>query len=119
MDKRITKLIIVMTALCFLFAEGSYDILNLPQEARSLALNNTTSAYDSPFMQNNPAAISIRSSGASYSYLYFPADIHLGEIHYIIKKTKGIRAAKISLLNYGTIIYNETEKNKEEKNEFL
>ena len=109
MDRQLIKLIIIAT-FSLLFASGSYEILNFPKDARSLSLNNTTSAYDSPFMQNNPAAISIRSSGASYSYLYFPEDIHLGEIHYIIKKTRGIRAAKISLLNYGTIIDNETKE---------
>ena len=93
-----------------LFASGSYEVLNLPQDARSLALNNTTSAYDGPFMHNNPAAISMRSDGMSYSYLYFPANIHLGEIHHISKKSKGVRVAKISLLNYGKIIDSHSEK---------
>jgi len=110
MDNRITKLIIVITALCFLFAEGSYDILNLPQNARSLALNNTTSAYDDPFMHSNPAAISMRSGGMSYSYLYLPANIHLGKIHHINNNNKRVRAVKFSLLNYGTIVDSETEE---------
>ena len=110
MDKLITKLIIIITILCFLFAEGSYDILNLPQNARSLALNNTTSAYDDPFMHNNPAAISMRSGGMSYSYLYLPANIHLGKIHHINNNNRRIRAIKFSLLNYGTIVNSETEE---------
>ena len=110
MRKRITKLIIAITVLCFLFAEGSYDILNLPQNARSLALNNTTSAYDDPFMHSNPAAISIRSIGMSYSFLYLPANIHLGKIHHINNNNKRVRAVKFSLLNYGTIVDSETEK---------
>jgi len=110
MERRIIQLIIIITAFCFLFAEGSYDILNLPQDARSLALNNTTSAYDDPFMHNNPAAISMRSSGMSYSYLHLPANIHLGKIHLINNKNNRIRAAKFSLLNYGTIIDSETEE---------
>ena len=99
-----------MTALCFLFAEGSYDILNLPQDARSLALNNTTSAYDDPFMHSNPAAISMRYVGMSYSYLYLPANIHLGKIHHINNNNKRVRAVKFSLLNYGTIVDSETEE---------
>ena len=99
-----------MTALCFLFAEGSYDILNLPQNARSLALNNTTSAYDDPFMHSNPAAISMRSDGMGYSYLYLPANIHLGKIHHINNNNKRVRAVKFSLLNYGTIVDSETEE---------
>ena len=110
MDKRIAQLIIVMIVLCFLFAEGSYDILNLPQDARSLALNNTTSAYDDPFMHSNPAAISMRSSGMSYSYLYLPANIHLGKINHINNNNKRVRAVKFSLLNYGTIVDSETEE---------
>ena len=93
-----------------LFASSSYEILNLSQDARSLALNNTTSVYDGQFLCNNPAAISMRSVGMSYSYLYFPANIHLGEIHNIKKKNKGIRSAKILLLNYGTIIDSKTEE---------
>ena len=99
-----------MTALCFLFAKGSYVILNLPQNARSLALNNTTSAYDDPFMHSNPAAISMHSSGMSYSYLYLPANIHLGKIHHINNNNKRVRAVKFSILNYGTIVDSETEE---------
>ena len=71
-----------MTALCFLFAEGSYDILNLPQNARSLALNNTTSANDGSFLQNNPAVLSLRSRGTTYSYFYLPANIHFGGVQH-------------------------------------
>lgn len=94
-------------ANCFLFAVGSYDILNFPQDARSLALNNTTSAYNGSFLQNNPAAISMHSVGISYSYSYLPSNIHLGSIQQINKKGKRIRATKISLLNYGTVIDSE------------
>ena len=110
MDKRITKLIIVMTALCFLFAEGSYDILNLPQNARSLALNNTTSANDGSFLQNNPAVLSLRSRGTTYSYFYLPANIHFGGTQYIRKLKAGIMATKLSFLNYGKIVDSETEE---------
>jgi hypothetical protein len=99
-----------MTAICFLFASGSYDILNLPQDARSLALNNTTSAYNGTFLQNNPAAISADSGTMSYSYSYLPANIHLGSIQNINKINKGVRASKISILNYGTVVNSETKK---------
>ena len=99
-----------MTFLCFLFAEGSYAILNLPQNARSLALNNTTSAYDDPFMHSNPAAISMRSTGRGYSYLYLPANIHLGTMHHINNNNKRVRSAKFSILNYGEIIDSKTEE---------
>ena len=110
MDRRITKLITGLTATSVLIAAGSYDILNLPQDARSLALNNTTSAYDGSFLQNNPSAISMRSIGMSYSYSYFPGNIHLGGIQHFNKKKKGVRVLKISLLNYGTIIDSKTEE---------
>ena len=110
MDKRITKLIIVMTALCFLFAEGSYDILNLPQNARSLALNNTTSANDGSFLQNNPAVLSLRSRGTTYSYFYLPASIHFGGVQHIGKLKAGIMASKLSFLSYGKIVDSETEE---------
>ena len=110
MDKRITKLIIVMIALCFLFAEGSYDILNLPQNARSLALNNTTSANDGSFLQNNPAVLSLRSRGTTYSYFYLPASIHFGGVQHIGKLKAGIMSSKLSFLSYGKIVDSETEE---------
>ena len=97
MDRQPTQLIIIIAISCILFASGSYDVLNLPQDARTLALNNTTSAYDDPFMHNNPAAISMHSGGMSYSYLYLPANIHLGKIHHINNKNKRIIVAKFSL----------------------
>ena len=104
MDRRITKLITGLTATSVLIAAGSYDILNLPQDARSLALNNSTSAYGGPFMHNNPATISMSSGGMSYSYLYLPANIYLGEIHHVSKNNNGVKATKICLLNYGEFI---------------
>ena len=99
-----------MTALCFLFAEGSYDILNLPQNARSLALNNTTSANDGSFLQNNPAVLSLRSRGTTYSYFYLPASIHFGGVQHIGKLKAGIMASKLSFLSYGEIVDSETEE---------
>ena len=99
-----------MTALCFLFAEGSYDILNLPQNARSLALNNTTSANDGSFLQNNPAVLSLRSHGTTYSYFYLPANIHFGGTQYVRKLKAGIMATKLSFLNYGKIVDSKTEE---------
>mgnify|MGYP001454933794 CR=1 FL=1 len=110
MVRQLTQLINLIIAIsCVLFASGSYEVLNLSNNARSLALNNTTSAYDEPFMHNNPSALSLRYSGMTYSYLYLPANIHLGEIHHIGQKGKGVRAVKISVLNYGTIIDSKTE----------
>ena len=110
MSRRITQLITPIICSCLLFAAGSYDVLNLPQDARSLALNNSISAYDTPLMQNNPASMSMHSNVMSYSYLYLPANIHMGELHHISKKSKWVKAANISLLNYGTIIDSETEE---------
>ena len=99
-----------MTALCLLFAEGSYDILNLPQNARSLALNNTTSANDGSFLQNNPAVLSLRSRGTTYSYFYLPASIHFGGVQHIGKLKTGIMASKLSFLSYGKIVDSETKE---------
>ena len=111
MDKQLTQLIsIIITFSYLLFASGSYEVLNLPKDARSLALNNTTSAYGGPLLRNNPASLSMHSTGITYSYLYLPANIHSGEIHRIIKTARGIKASKISLLSYGAIIDSETEE---------
>lgn len=112
MDRQIPQLITIIVSLFtrLIFASGAYEVLLFPQDARSLALHNATSAYDGPFLHNNPAAISMRSSGMTYSFLYLPSGIHSGEIHSISKTGPGIRASKISLLNYGTIIDSETEE---------
>ena len=90
MGKRITKLIITLLVLNSLYGTESYEILHLSQDARSLALNNSTSAYDSFFLQNNPAALSMRSKGYSYSYMYFPANIHFVGTQKIWSKNKCI-----------------------------
>ena len=92
MDRQLIQLTIILLFNSLIIASGSYEVLNLSQDARSLALNNTTSAYDGQFMYNNPAAVSMRSGGMGYSYHYLPAKIHFGEIHHIIQfKSKGIR----------------------------
>ena len=99
MDRRYTKLIISIAAMnCFLFASGSYGILLFPQDARSLSLNNTTSATDSPLLQNNPATLSMRSHGMTYSYFYLPANIHFGGIQKLEKSKLGVIALKFSFL---------------------
>ena len=107
--RRITKLISVILLFSgFLFGTGSYEILLFPHDARSLSLQNSVSAFDSPILQNNPASLSIRSEGMLYSYLYLPANIHSGEIQRLRRSGTGISASKISILNYGTIIDSKT-----------
>ena len=104
-EQRITKL--TSFILIFggsLFGSGSYEILFFPHDARSLSLQNSVSAFDSPILRNNPAALSMHSDGMVYSYLYLPANIHSGEIQRIRRSGKGISASGISILNYGAII---------------
>ena len=109
--RRITKLISTILLFSgFLFGTGSYEILLFPHDARSLSLQNSVSAFDSPMLQNNPAALSMRSEGMIYSYLHLPANIHSGEIQRVLRFGKGIRASRISILNYGAIIDSETEE---------
>ena len=108
--QRITKLIsIIIFFSGLLFAAGSYEILLFPHDARSLSLQNSVSAFDRPLLRNNPAALSMRSEGIVCSYLYLPANIHSGEIQRVRKSGQGIRASRISILNYGAIIDSKTE----------
>ena len=102
MGKRLIKLIISTFALnCLLCASGSYGVLLFPQDARSLSLKNTTSAADGPFLQNNPASLSMLPRGMTYSYFYLPASIHFGGVQHISKSNMGIMAYKFSnLLKY-------------------
>jgi hypothetical protein len=94
----------------FLFGGGSYDILHLSKDARSLSLHNAASAYDRSFLQNNPAALSLATERNSYSSLILPAGIHSGEIQRVRKMGSGIRAGKLSYISYGTIYDSETQK---------
>ena len=111
MDRRKTKLIIsTVTLSCFLSASGSYGVLLFPQDTQSLSLNNTTSATDGPFLQNNPAALSMRSRGMTYSYFYLPANIHFGGVKRINKSNTGIVASKLSFLSYGEMVDSKTEE---------
>ena len=111
MDRRLTKLIINIIALnSILFGSGSYEVLLFPKDTRTLSLNNTTSANDGSFLQNNPAALSLRSHGITYSYFYLPASIHFGGVQHIGKLKAGIMASKLSFLSYGKIVDSETEE---------
>ena len=68
MGQRILQLITCMlAACCFLFGMGAYEILNFPQDTRSLSLHNTASAYDRSLLRNNPAALSLAAEVAIYS----------------------------------------------------
>jgi len=111
MERRITQLIaFILMYSGFLFGGGSYDILHLSKDARSLSLHNAASAYDRSFLQNNPAALSLATERNSYSSLILPAGIHSGEIQRVRKMGSGIRAGKLSYISYGTIYDSGTQK---------
>ena len=111
-ERRITKLIsFILIFGGLLFGAGSYEILLFPHDARSLSLQNSVSAFDNPLLRNNPAALSKRSKGKTYSYFYLPGEIHFTGYQSVHKSNLGIRSTKISIMNYGTFIDSET-KNK-------
>ena len=100
----------ILAAFSFLFGGGSYDILHLSKDARSLSLHNAASAYDRSLLRNNPAALSLSIEKTAYSSLILPAGIHSGEIQQVRKMGSGIRAGKLSYISYGTIYDSETQK---------
>ena len=111
MSRRFTKLIISIILLnCWVFSSGSYEFLLFPKDARSLSLNNTTSAYDGSYLQNNPAVLSMLSRGVAYTYFIFPASIHCGTVQRVNKSKAGIIASKLSFLSYGEIMDSKTER---------
>ncbi|HIM53769.1 MAG TPA: hypothetical protein EYI88_04205 [Candidatus Marinimicrobia bacterium] len=77
--------------------------------ARSLALHNSASAYDGLLLSNNPASLSKRAKGNTYSYFYLPANIHFTGFQNVNHSNSGVRAYKISFMSYGAIIDGETE----------
>jgi len=108
MERRTSQLIYLLFA-GWLFASSSYEILHFPTDARNLALHNSASAYDGILLNNNPASLSKRAEGNTYSYFYIPGKIHFTGYQSISKSNLGIRSTKISILNYGTIIDSKTE----------
>ena len=112
MHRKFTQLIIIYFLMGFLlFASGSYEIFNFPVDARNLALHNSASAYDGILLNNNPASLSKRANGNTYSYFYLPANIHFTGFQNVHNVSSRVRANKISFMSYGTIIDSETKKN--------
>ena len=93
-----------------LFANGSYEIFNMPSDAISLSLNNSASIYENKSLCTNPASLSTKTNSKSYSYILLPASIHY--ISY--KNTKQIKmgtiASKISYINYGILLDSKTNE---------
>lgn len=105
MGKRITKLIsVILLGGGLLFGKESYQMLNLPLDARSLALGNGSSARNSTLLRNNPASLSSDSKGLSYTFIKFPADIHSQQIQVSANTSRGIGVLKIAVLDYGDIV---------------
>ena len=111
MHRQFTQLIIIYFSTgLYLFASGSYEIFNFPVDARNLALHNSASAYDGILLNNNPASLSKRANGNTYSYFYLPANIHFTGFQNVHNSSSRVRANKISFMSYGAIIDGETEK---------
>ena len=108
MERRTSQLIYLLFA-GWVFGAGSYEILQFPMDARSLALHNSASAYDGLLLSNNPASLSKRAKGNTYSYFYLPANIHFTGLQNVNHSSSGVRAYKISFMSYGAIIDGETE----------
>ncbi|HIO39991.1 MAG TPA: hypothetical protein EYN29_00400 [Candidatus Marinimicrobia bacterium] len=108
MERRTSQLIYLLFA-GWVFGAGSYEILQFPMDARSLALHNSASAYDGLLLSNNPASLSKRAKGNTYSYFYLPANIHFTGFQNVNHSSSGVRAYKISFMSYGAIIDGETE----------
>tara|TARA_Y100000590_G_scaffold470331_1_gene663811 strand:+ start:3913 stop:4800 length:888 start_codon:yes stop_codon:yes gene_type:complete len=103
----------IMLILCFMqtiWAIGSYEILNLPQDPRSLSLSNTSDAFGSAYFQNNPASISMSMANNRYSFLRLPANIYSFEIQKKFIKNNNAYIGKIAYLNYGKITDSETNE---------
>ena len=111
MHRQFTQLIIIYFSTgLYLFASESYDFFNFPVDARNLALHNSASAYDGILLNNNPASLSKRANGNTYSYFHLPANIHFTGFQNVHNSSSGVRANKISFMSYGAIIDGETEK---------
>ena len=107
--RRIRKSIIIsFLSIGYLFGLGSFEILNFPKDSRSLSLNNSASAYNSPLLRNNPATLYVKSKKITYSFLLLPADIQIGEIQKINNIKNNMHVKKISFINYGSIIDSKT-----------
>ena len=100
MEQRTSQLIYLLFS-GWVFGAGSYEFLQFPMDARSLALHNSASANDGLLLSDNPASLSKLAKGNTYSYFYLPANIHFTGFQNVNHSSSGVRAYKISFMSYG------------------
>ena len=93
-----------------LFANGSYEIFNMPSDAIALSLNNSASVYENKFLCTNPASLSTKTNSKSYSYILLPASIHYISYKNTKQISMGTIASKISYINYGILLDSKTNE---------
>ena len=109
MEKQFTQLItLFLVFISQLSGMGSYEILNFSQDSRSLALHNSSSAYDSHILGNNPAALSLFDEKTTYSYFTIPANISSAQFQKNKRIKLGMYVGKLLFINYGSIADGET-----------
>jgi len=108
--KNIQLITIIISFINTMWAIGSYEILNLPQDPRSLSLSNTGDAFGNIYFQNNPAALSMNKANNQYSFLKLPANIYSLEMQKKIIKNNNAYIGKMSCINYGKITDSETNE---------
>ena len=106
----IQPLILIICFIHIIWATGSYEILNLSQDPRSLSLSNTGDAFGGNYFQNNPASLSMSKANNRYSFLRLPANIYSFEMQKKFIKNNNAYIGKIAYLNYGKITDSETNE---------
>ncbi|MDP6936455.1 MAG: hypothetical protein QGF36_03380 [Candidatus Marinimicrobia bacterium] len=109
MAGRITQLISIIFC-SILFAEGSYEVLMIPKNGRTLALSNSGAASNSVFLSSNPASLQFNEEQYLISLSRIPSGMYFQSLQSSRRLLKGVATGRISLIHYGKLIDSRTEK---------
>lgn len=107
----LNKILIYLIFVEINFADGLYQIIDLPTDSRSLSMNNGASAYNYIYLQNNPATLSQSSSNFGFHFLNLPQNISSIKIDFSKSLIHGVFASQLSILDFGIL---EDKKNNSE-----
>lgn len=107
------KHIVFLIFMGLTFPQSTFQILEQPVDARSLALTNGVSASPSDYFTVNPASVKTGISAIRFSRINFPADINNNELSFTTSVKSSTIFGRIKSADYGEFTdgeNNETSK---------
>ena len=92
---------ILMLNLCL--SQVTFGFLNVPNNSRSIGLNNVGVASSSKYLTVNPASVQVKKDQYSFNFVLFPANIKMSGISFIKSFETNIFFSQIRNINYGVL----------------